>query len=58
MLLGAADRLKERGTQVAGSARLFFAGAGLFLIAGGVLWWANGATLVTPSLLLALAWCF
>ena len=50
--------MKERHAQAAGSARLFMAGAALFLLAGGLLWWMNGATLITPSLLLALAWCF
>jgi hypothetical protein len=41
-----------------GPARLFLAGGGLFLIAGALLWWAQGAALVFASPLAALGWCF
>jgi hypothetical protein len=41
------------------AAPLLFAGAGLlFIVAGGLLWWRNGASVFTDMALAALAWCF
>ena len=41
------------------TAPLLFAGAGLlFIAAGGLLWWRNGASVFTDMALAALAWCF
>lgn len=49
----------EASPRPARTAPLLFAGAGLlFIAAGGVLWWRNGASVFTDMALAALAWCF
>jgi hypothetical protein len=61
MPLDLADRpaKHEAPPRLARTVPLLFAGAGfLFIAAGGLLWWRNGASVFTDMALAALAWCF
>jgi hypothetical protein len=57
--LAAQPEKTEAPPRPARIAPLLFAGAGLlFIAAGGLLWWRNGASVFTDMALAALAWCF